>query len=113
MKRRFSVISETQLPIKIWKHYRKRKQHGKKQKGHFHWDKIALTSDYNVDDKVEKFNGTSIFDTDGSFVVCDNSANTHIFNNRDMYVTFNETPAGLVATIGGKLNHPARIGMVK
>ena len=30
-----------------------------------------------------------------------------------MFVTFNETTSGLVATIGGKLNQPAGIGMVK
>ena len=30
-----------------------------------------------------------------------------------MFVTFNETTAGLVATIGGKPNQPAGIGTVK
>ena len=30
-----------------------------------------------------------------------------------MFVAFNETTAGLVATIGGKLNHPAGIETVK
>ena len=30
-----------------------------------------------------------------------------------MFVTFNETTAGLVATIGGKLNQPAGIGTMK
>ena len=74
---------------------------------------MALTSDYNVDNKVKQSNGTSIFDTDASFVVYDNSANNHICNNRDMFVTFNETTAGLVATIEGKLNQPAGIGTVK
>ena len=46
-------------------------------------------------------------------MVCDNSANIHIFNNRDMFVTFNETTAGLVAKIGGELYQPAEIWMVK
>ena len=77
------------------------------------WDRIAPNSAYNVDDKVKQSNGTNIFDTDASFVVCDNSANTHICNNRYMFVIFNETTAGLVATIGGKLNQPAGIGTVK
>ena len=77
------------------------------------WYRVALTSAYNVDDKVKQSNGTSIFDTDASFVVCDNSKNTHIYNNRDMFVTFNATTAGLVATIGGKLNQPAGIGTLK
>ena len=30
-----------------------------------------------------------------------------------MFVTFNATSAGLVATLGGKLNQPAGIGTVK
>ena len=74
---------------------------------------MALTSAYNVDDKVNYSNGTSIFDTDASFLVCKNSANTHICNNRDMFVIFNATTAGLVATIGDKLNQSAGIGTVK
>ena len=85
----------------------------KKQKGRILWEIVALTSAYNVDDKVKQSNGTSIFDTDTSFVVCDNLANTHICNNRDMFVTFNATTAGLVATIGGKLNQPAGVGTMK
>ena len=71
LKHRFSAISERQLTINLWKKYRKRKKHGKKQRGHIRWDRIALTSAYNVDDKVKKYNGTRIFDTDASFVVCD------------------------------------------
>ena len=46
-------------------------------------------------------------------MVCDNSANTHICNNRDMFVTFKETKVGMVATIGVNLNKPAGIGTVK
>ena len=61
---------------------------------------MALTSVYNVDDKVKKSNGNKIFDTDASFVVFDNSSNTHICNNRDMFVTFKATTSGLAATIG-------------
>ena len=113
LKHRFSSISERQLPIKLWKHYCKRKQHGKKQRGHIRWDRIALTSAYNVDDKIKQSNGNSIFGTDASFVVCDNSANTHICNNRDTFVTFNKTTSGLVPTIGSKLNQPAGIETVK
>ena len=109
LKRRFSASSEIPLPIKLWKHYRKRKQHGKKQRGLICCERIVLSSAYNVDDKVKQSNGTSIFDTNGRFVVCDNSANTHICHNRDMFVTFNETTAGLVAKIGVKLNQPAGI----
>ena len=74
---------------------------------------MALTSAYNVDDKVKLLNGTSIFDINAIFVVCDNSENTYICNNRYIFVTFNATTAGLVATIGGKLNQPDGIGTVK
>ena len=74
---------------------------------------MAFTSVYNVDDKVNQSNGNCLFDTDASFVVCDNSANTHICNNKEMFVTFKKTMSGMVATIGGKLNRPEGIGTVK
>ena len=74
---------------------------------------MALTSAYNVDHKVKQSNGTSIFDTDASFMVCDNSENSHICNKIDMFVTFKSKTVGIVATIEGKLNHPAGIGTVK
>ena len=60
---------------------------------------MALNSAYKVDDKVKQSNVTSIFDTDASFVACDNLANTHICNIRDMFVTVKATTTGLVATI--------------
>ena len=63
LKRRLSACSDRPLPLKIWKYYRKRNQHGKKQKGRIRWDRVALTSAYNVDDKVKKSNGNSTFDT--------------------------------------------------
>ena len=112
LKRKLSACSDIPLPLKICKYYRKHKQHGKKQKGRTLWDIVELTSDYNVDDKVKKSNDNSIFDTDASFVVCDNLENNHIFNNRDVFITFKATTAGLVAPVGGKLNQPAGIGMV-
>ena len=74
---------------------------------------MAFTSVFNVDDKVKQSNGNCLFDTDADFVVCDNSANTHIYNNKDMFVDFKETTSGMVATIGGKLNRPAGIGTVE
>ena len=37
----------------------------------------------------------------------------HICNNREIFVTFNETTEGLVATIGGKLRQPTGIGTVQ
>ena len=74
---------------------------------------MEFTSAYNVDDKVKKLNGNSIFDTDASFMVCDNLANTHICNNRDTFVNFIATTVDIVATIGGKLNQTSVIGTVK
>ena len=74
---------------------------------------MAFTSVYNVDDKVKQLNGNCLFDTDANFVVCDNSATTHICKDREMFVTFKETTSGMVVTIGGKLNQPLGIGTVK
>ena len=73
---------------------------------------MAFTSAYNVDDKVNDTHH-GLFDTDASFVVCDNSANTHICNDKSMFKTFSSTTSGLVATIGGKLNRPSGIGTVE
>ena len=53
LKHRFSARSDRPLPIKLWKYYRKRKQHGKKQKGRTRWDRVALTLAYNFYDKVK------------------------------------------------------------
>ena len=74
---------------------------------------MAFTSVFNVDEKVKQSNGNCLFDTDGDSIVCDNSVNTHICKNRDMFVDFKETTVGMVATIGGKLNRPAGIGTVE
>ena len=54
-----------------------------------------------------------MFNTDATFVVCDNSANTHICNNKSMFTEFKEKNKGIVATIGVKLNRPEGIGTVK
>ena len=41
-------------------------------------------------------------------MVCENSANTHICKDMDMFVTVKETTTvGIVATIGGKSNQPS------
>lgn len=74
---------------------------------------MVFTSVYNVDDKLAQSNDKCRFDTDADFVVCDNSANTHICNNKAMFVTFAETTKGMVATIGGKLNRPGGFGTVE
>lgn len=94
-----------------WTHYKRRKNRGCQKK--YKWHRLAFTSVFNVDDKVKQSNGNVLFDTDADFVVCDNSANTHICNNKDMFVDFKETTSGMVATIGGKMNRPAGIGTVE
>ena len=76
-------------------------------------NKMAFTSVFNVDEKVKQCANNSLFDTDANFVVCDNSANTHICNSKDMFVSFRPITSGMVATIGGKLNRPSGIGTVK
>ena len=73
---------------------------------------MAFASAYNVDDKVTDAN-RGLFNTDASFVVCNNSANTHICNDKSMFNFFSATTSGLVATIGGKLNRPTGIGTVE
>ena len=83
------------------------------RQSHIASNKMAFTSVFNVDEKVKQCANNSIFDTDTNFIVCDNSANTHICNNRDMFVSFRPISSGMVATIGGKLNRPSGIGTVK
>ena len=83
------------------------------KKGRHICHRMAFTSVYNVDDKVKQPNGNCLFDTDASFVVCDNSANTHICNNKDMCVTFRKTTSGMVATIDSELNKPESMGTVE
>ena len=74
---------------------------------------MTFTSLYNVNDKVKNSSKNSILDTGATLVVCNNSANTHICNDKSMFITFKETTSGLVATIGGKMNKPAGIGTVE
>ena len=99
-------------PPVMWTYYR-RKHRGHRKGKRSRWSRVAFTSAYNVDDIAKRSSSNCMFDTDASFVVCDNSANTHICNDKSMYAEFKETSRGMVATIGGKLNSPAGIGTVK
>ena len=65
-----------------------------------------------MDDMVKQLNGNCLFDMDADCVVCNNSADTHICNNKDMFVTFKKTTSGMVATIGEKNNRPKGMGTV-
>jgi hypothetical protein len=54
------------------------------------------------------------FDTDSSTIVCDNSANVHICNDRRMFVgDLSRASHTKVATIGGKGHQASGIGTVK
>ena len=69
-----------------WIHYKRRKNRECRKK--YKWHRLAFTSAFNVDDKVKQSNENCLFDTDADFVVCDNSDNNHICNNKDMFVDF-------------------------
>ena len=67
----------------------------------------------NIDDRVS--NTSSVrFDADSLTVICDNSANVHICNNKGSFVGDIEMDKSLqVATIGGKQNASAGSGTVR
>jgi hypothetical protein len=68
----------------------------------------------NLDQRIAQLNEKTVFfDTDTEFVVCDNSANTHVCNNNmftELHLIENPTH---VATIGGRNTLPSGIGKVK
>ena len=54
------------------------------------------------------------FDADSSTIICDNSANVSICNDRNMFVgEMHKMMSHTVATIGGKGHHSSGIGTVK
>ena len=69
----------------------------------------------NIDQKVHSLVEKSVhFDTDTTFVVCDNSANTHICNDRELFTELQPVKdIRYVATIGGRNSKPSGIGTVK
>eukprot|EP00956_Cyclotella_meneghiniana_P031729 scaffold84308_cov35-Cyclotella_meneghiniana.AAC.1 len=76
---------------------------------------MALTTVYNLDKRVQDLTGNAVtFDTDANFVVCDNSANTHICNDKSMFTELRPiVDQSTVATISGKNSRPTGIGTVK
>jgi len=70
---------------------------------------MAFTLVYNVDNKATRSNGNCLFNSDADFVICDNSANTHICKDREMFVTFKETTSGMVATCPKHLGDIGRV----
>ena len=77
--------------------------------------KMAFATVYNLDQRLQDLTGNAVsFDSDAHFVVCDNSANTHICNDKSMFTTLDEVQnQSTVATIGGKNSRPSGIGTVK
>ena len=73
----------------------------------------VFTSVLNVDERCRSRDMLQ-HDTDLSTMVCDNSANVHICNQRNMFVGDIRTVSNQqVATIGGKGHQPSGIGTVK
>ena len=76
---------------------------------------VAFTTVFNVDERVARRNNETLsHDSDSTTMVCDNSANVHICNNRSMFVgELQHVTNHKVATIGGR-GHPASgIGTVR
>ena len=75
----------------------------------YHAHAIAL----NIDDKINGAESVR-FDADSVTVVCDNSANVHVCNDKSCFVGEIKLDRSLqVATIGGKKNTSAGIGTVR
>ena len=73
----------------------------------------AFASVPNVDERCRS-RDTLHYDTDYSTMVCDNSANVHICNQRNIFVgEIRKVSNQQVSTIGGKGNQPSGIGTVK
>ena len=77
--------------------------------------KMVLATVYNIDEKVKQLSEKTVyFNTDTDFVICDNSANTHICNNKKMFTQYRDlTDIRHIVTIGGKNSKPTGIGSVK
>ena len=68
-----------------------------------------------IDDRVNNLErDLASWDTDSSSMVCNNSANVHICNNRSMFIGELQSVSNhKVATIGGKGHQPSGIGTVR
>ena len=61
-------------------------------------------------EEVDYLDNNITFDTDGTACIVDNSANIHIWNNREDFTTFRSLSSFKVATIGGANHHCSAIG---
>ncbi len=67
----------------------------------------------NIDD-ITAQHSTINFDSDASLVICDNSANVHVCNDKNMFVSeIRPLQSHVVATIGGLENQAAGIGDIQ
>ena len=66
----------------------------------------------NIDQRIQ--NQALSFDTDSSTIICDNSANVHICNNKKMFIgAIRRTDQHYVATIGGNKNNATGMGTAR
>jgi len=79
-----------------------------KQKRTYHVHNIVL----NLDDKIQR--ETVSFDTDSSHIICDNSANVHICNDKSLFIgDIRKTDRHYVATIAGQKSAASAMGTVR
>ena len=76
---------------------------------------FAFTTVLNIDDRLNSLaQDVATWDTNSSSMVCDNSANVHICNDRKMFVgDLSPVTNHKVATIGGKGHQPSGLGTVR
>ena len=80
----------------------------RKRKPVFHVLNTVLNLDKRLQDR------SLSFDTDASTIICDNSANIHICNDKSMFVgAIRRTDKHYVATIGGNKNAATCMGTVR
>jgi hypothetical protein len=84
------------------------KRQKKKRMRTFH----VLATALNIDSRTQ--DQSTSFDTDSLMVICDNSANVHVCNNKNMFLgELRRTSEHCVATIGGNKNVAAGMGTVR
>ena len=104
--------------IKRWKY--KKRWARRSEPSHFvpprfgqEYQSTVLTTVLNIDSRTNERNTVS-FDSDATTVVCDNSANVHICNDRKCFIgDLTPVHGHKVATIGGRGHAPSGIGTVK
>lgn len=89
------------LTLHVKEKYPWSKRKRKKKKNIYHVHNVALNIDKQLQD------GSLNFDTDSSTIICENSANVHICNNKNVFIgelRRTDKHYVAVATIGGSKN---------